>query len=122
MKYLNAVVKEGLRMFPPVPLFARRVTEDFESGNDCNFAPLLLVVFLIWKGFLASAGYKIPVGSTAMVIPFLIHRNPKVWDKPDEFRPERFLSENHDQERHAFSYVPFSAGARNCIGESQLRR
>jgi len=62
-----------------------------------------------------SNGLIMPKGSQIVVHVFDIHRNPKYWDNPEEFRPERFLPEN-SQNRHTYAYIPFSAGQRNCIG------
>ncbi|KAM6150090.1 cytochrome P450 4V2 [Erethizon dorsatum] len=93
LKYLDCVIKETLRIFPPVPLFARRLSEDCEV-----------------------AGYRVVKGTEAVIVPYALHRDPRYFPNPEEFQPERFFPENA-QRRHAYSYVPFSAGPRNCIGQ-----
>jgi cytochrome P450 len=50
-----------------------------------------------------------------LVVPWLLHRHRKLWDRPDHFMPERFLPENAAG-RSKFAYVPFSIGPRNCAG------
>ncbi|CAB4009248.1 cytochrome P450 4V2-like isoform X1, partial [Paramuricea clavata] len=84
---------EALRLFPSVPLMVRELTE------ECKFGP-----------------YHIPEGCSVLVAPMALHRNPEVWDDPDTFNPDRFLSETNVG-RNPFAYVPFSAGPRNCIGQ-----
>ncbi|XP_028417566.1 cytochrome P450 4V2-like [Dendronephthya gigantea] len=93
LTYLECVVKEGLRLFPSVPLFGRELTE------ECKFGP-----------------YRVPKGCSIIVASVGLHRNPEVWENPETFNPDRFLSENNVG-RHPFAYVPFSAGPRNCIGQ-----
>ncbi|KAK2494093.1 hypothetical protein MC885_005001 [Smutsia gigantea] len=93
LKYLECVIKESLRLFPPVPLFARNLNEDCEV-----------------------AGYKIVKDCQAIIVSYALHRDPRHFPEPEEFKPERFLPEN-SQGRHPYAYVPFSAGPRNCIGQ-----
>ncbi|GAB6032288.1 hypothetical protein CHUAL_010928 [Chamberlinius hualienensis] len=93
LKYLECVIKECLRLFPPVPGFARKMTEDI---NIC--------------------GYKVPSGATVMVAPIFLHRDEDHYKDSNIFDPDRFLQENV-LERDSFAYIPFSAGLRNCIGQ-----
>jgi len=89
-RYLDLVIKESLRLYPPVPIIGR-------FGDEA----------------VNIAGYNIPKGELYSLRIHTIHRDPVHWPDPDAFKPERF--ENHTPE--PFSYIPFSAGPRNCIGE-----
>jgi cytochrome P450 len=60
--------------------------------------------------------YTIPEGVTMVLFTAAIHRDARWFPEPDRFDPDRFLPENASK-RHPFSYIPFSAGLRNCIGE-----
>lgn len=93
LRYLECVVKEALRLFPSVPMFARSLKE------DCYIN-----------------GYKLPKGTNVLILTYVLHRDPEIFPEPDEFRPERFFPEN-SKGRHPYAYVPFSAGPRNCIGQ-----
>ncbi|XP_068607156.1 cytochrome P450 4V8, partial [Brachionichthys hirsutus] len=93
LKYLECVIKEALRLFPSVPFFARSL------GEDCRIN-----------------GFKVPKGANAVVITYALHRDPRYFPEPEEFRPERFLPEN-SVGRPPYAYIPFSAGLRNCIGQ-----
>ncbi|KAE8752498.1 Cytochrome P450 CYP4 [Frankliniella occidentalis] len=94
MKYAERVVKESLRLYPSVPLFARKMREDL---------PL-------------TDGYVLPAGTNVTVSCLQMGSNPKHWPEPEKFDPDRYLTENSSG-RHPYAYVPFSAGPRNCIGQ-----
>nr|AGC22877.1 cytochrome P450 4C18 [Apolygus lucorum] len=94
MHYLDQVIKESLRLHPPAPSIARLLCEDVQLPN----------------------GHIIPAGAKVLIYIILTHRNPKYWDDPDAFKPERF-DPDLCKTRHPYSYIPFSAGPRNCIGQ-----
>lgn len=94
MKYLERCLMETLRMFPPVPIIARHIKSDLK---------------------LASGDYTIPAGCTVVVATFKVHRQPYIYPNPDVFDPDNFLPEK-TANRHYYSFIPFSAGPRSCVG------
>lgn len=99
LDYLEMVIKEVLRLYPPVPMLQRRVDAD---------TPLRI----------NGENLMVPRGMQITVIPYLLHRDERHFERPDEFDPERFSRESLNKSgRHPYSYVPFSAGPRNCIGQ-----
>uniref|UniRef100_A0A8C1TJC3 aromatase n=1 Tax=Cyprinus carpio TaxID=7962 RepID=A0A8C1TJC3_CYPCA len=101
LRYLECVIKESLRIFPSVPLFARSICK------TCHISR--------WQQFVTLPN-TVPKGVNAVIIPYALHRDPCYFPEPEMFRPERFLPEN-SKGRHPYAYIPFSAGPRNCIGQ-----
>lgn len=93
LKYLDSVIKEALRLYPSVSIYARRLDAD-----------------------MIVEGVRVPSGTELGVYAYALHRNPNLCDSPDDFKPERFLSDEFSK-RHPYQYLPFSAGPRNCIGQ-----
>lgn len=91
LKYMECFIKEVLRLYPSVPIIARKLGEDLVLGDKV-----------------------IPKGVEVLLNLYLIHRDEDNWEDPEAFNPERFVVAST---RNAFSYVPFSAGSRNCIGQ-----
>ncbi|MBV9215799.1 MAG: cytochrome P450 [Acidobacteria bacterium] len=94
LKYTEAVFAETMRLFPPVWSVGRHVVEDHEI-----------------------AGYNVPAGSFAMVSQYVMHRDPRFWDEPDSFIPERWEKRSTREASKQFIYFPFGGGVRKCIGE-----
>ncbi|XP_058789492.1 probable cytochrome P450 4aa1 isoform X2 [Phymastichus coffea] len=92
MRWLECCIKEALRLYPSVPIFARTLGEDVKIGK-----------------------HVIPAGCGVMILPYATHRLAHHFPDPHSFRPERF-SPGNSEKRHPYAYLPFSAGPRNCIG------
>ncbi|XP_078043336.1 putative cytochrome P450 4aa1 [Augochlora pura] len=92
MKCLEMCIKESLRLYPSVPLIARKLGEDVKIGN-----------------------HVIPEGCDIIMSIYSTHRLPKYYPDPEAYKPERFSLDNNEK-RHPYAYIPFSAGPRNCIG------
>ncbi|XP_020293989.1 probable cytochrome P450 4aa1 isoform X2 [Pseudomyrmex gracilis] len=92
MNYLDMCIKESLRLYPSVPIFARTVSQDVKIGK-----------------------YVIPAGCGVFISPYMTHRLSHHFPDPYSFKPERFSPEN-SKTRHPYAFIPFSAGPRNCIG------
>jgi cytochrome P450 len=94
LSYTANVFKEAMRLYPPVLLFARRP-----------------------KARLQFAGYEMTRGESIFISPYVTQRNPKYFERPESFEPERWENSNIPK----FAYFPFGGGAKMCIGESFAR-
>ncbi|XP_021863493.1 cytochrome P450 736A117 [Spinacia oleracea] len=92
MKYLKAVIKESLRLHPPIPLLVPR-----ESTQDIKID-----------------GYDIAAKTCVMINAWAIQRDPLTWEEPEEFFPERFLNSEIDFRGQDFELIPFGGGRRIC--------
>ena len=94
IEYVNMVLYESMRMFPPAP----------RTNRECKHTCAVADDLIIEKG-------------TDVTFPiFLLHCNPKYWPNPGKFDPERF-NPNNEQSYPTFAYLPFGEGPRNCIGK-----
>ncbi|KAI9154545.1 hypothetical protein LWI28_027882 [Acer negundo] len=100
LPYLKAVVKETLRLHPPVPLLLPR-----NSMQETNFM-----------------GYLIPKNTQVFVNAWAIGRDPECWEDPMSFKPERFLGSNIEIKGQNFGFIPFGSGRRICVGISLAER
>jgi len=92
LRYTEGVFAEALRLYPPAWGIGRRALEDYPVGD-----------------------FVVPARSVVLMSPYAVHRDPRWFADPLEFRPERWLTE--DAARPKFGYFPFGGGARVCIGE-----
>jgi cytochrome P450 len=92
LPYVEQIFKESLRLYSPIHSLSRVALEDCELG-----------------------GYSVPKGATVMVSLYASHRLPQNWPDPSVFDPQRFAAPQ-SAGRHRYSYLPFAAGHRNCIG------
>ncbi|XP_068321510.1 cytochrome P450 CYP82J17-like [Pyrus communis] len=96
LTYLQAIVKETLRLYPPAPL-----STSHEAMEDCQVC-----------------GFYIPKGTRLFTNLWKLHRNPSVWSDPEVFCPDRFLTTqaSTDVSGQHFEFIPFGSGRRSCPG------
>lgn len=94
---LDAVVRESLRLYPPQYLLFREP-----------------------ERAVTLSGYRIEAGSPLVLPPWTLQRDPRFWDEPDRFEPDRWLQE--DDERPGFAYFPYGGGPRHCLGRTLANR
>lgn len=94
LRYTEMVLAEAMRLYPPAWAIGRLAAKETEIG-----------------------GYRIGTGSLVLVSQYVMHRDSRYYTTPDRFDPERWTTQARES-RPQFSYFPFGAGARRCIGES----
>jgi cytochrome P450 len=92
MPWLQASLKESLRLYPPALIFTRMACTDLQIGS-----------------------ITIPKGDLIAMTPYVVHRDPRWYESPEAFRPERFLPGAPEIERGA--WIPFGTGPRVCMGQ-----
>jgi cytochrome P450 len=88
------VLKEALRLFPPIPMHYRKAINEIDLGH----------------------GHIIPEGANIIVSAYNTHRDPRHFPNPKKFDPDRFSPQN-SVGRHPYSYIPFGLGRRICVGQ-----
>ncbi len=87
------VLREALRLYPPLPTIPRAAI------RDCRFQD-----------------YRIKRGAIVHISPYVSHRLPQWWTRPQQFDPERFNARRAEHNRHRFAWIPFGGGAHKCLG------
>ena len=92
LRYAEAVIKESMRLYPPIPVVARRANRDVEIG-----------------------GYLVPSGTQLVMCPWIVQRDARYFPAPETFDPSRWLGDATEG-LPKFAYFPFGGGPRKCIG------
>jgi cytochrome P450 len=98
LPFCTAVINEVMRLFPPVPLTTRHLEEDLELRVNEGTTTVL------------------PAGTMVFLPIWWIHRSSLNFDRPEHFDPDRFFDETRAADIHRYAHIPFSGGARDCIG------
>ena len=93
LTYTMQVIQESMRLYPPAWIMSRLALADDPIGP-----------------------YTIPTDGTALIAPYLLHRDPTNWTNPDQFDPDRFAPGGPKEQLHSYAYLPFGGGPRLCIG------
>lgn len=90
---LDLLQREALRYVAPVPVMMRSAVRDTDI-----------------------LGHYVPADTLVVVLPWVTHRDPDVWDDPDRFDPERFAPGGEAEDKHPYAWIPFGGGVHKCIG------
>ncbi len=93
LKHLERCLFESMRLLPPVVVFGRKLETQLTLENGVNLTQ----------------------GTNCLILPLVMHRLPEYFTNPNTFNPDNFLPQNTTK-RHAYSYLPYSAGPRICLG------
>lgn len=94
LPYIRCIINETLRMHPAAPLLVPHL-----SSEECNVA-----------------SYRVPRGTVLLVNAWGIHHDPKVWEDPEKFNPDRFIG--FEGVKEGCKFIPFGSGRRGCPGEN----
>jgi cytochrome P450 len=94
LPHTRAAFEEAMRLYPPAPSLNRMAVEADRIGD-----------------------VEVPAGASLLVMPWLVHRHERLWERPGHFIPARFLPENRAK-LDRYQYLPFGVGPRVCIGAS----
>ncbi|OMO99954.1 Cytochrome P450 [Corchorus olitorius] len=97
LPYLQNIISETLRLYPAAPLLIPHM-----ASNDCTIG-----------------GYNVPSNTIVLINAWAVHRDPKLWDDPLAFKPERF---ENPGETESYKFLPFGLGRRACPGLSLAHR
>lgn len=92
LNYTKAALNETLRLYPPTSALSTQTVQDIQLGE-----------------------YTIGKGTTVLLSMYTTHHNPRLWNEPESFNPDRFLESS--KERHKYAFFPFGGGVHNCIGK-----
>ena len=105
MPYLDAVIKESMRLYPVAPFIVRKLTSDITIPKDSG----------------GKERITLPASTFACIWIYAIQRNPRLWHRPEDFLPERWIDSSlrcMDLGQSEYgSYIPFAIGPRNCLGQ-----
>lgn len=93
LRFTGQIFREALRLYPPAWIIVREAVTDYQMGE-----------------------IVVPAGSTLLMSPYAMHRDPRFWKNPEEFDPDRW-ADKASADQPKFAFFPFGAGTRVCIGE-----
>jgi hypothetical protein len=102
MPFLDAVIKESMRLYPVAPFVVRRLQHEVTAKDD-------------------KVSATIPAGAFACIWIYGLHRNPELWNRPNDFVPDRWIDPSlralDAGQEMVGAYMPFAAGPRSCVGQ-----